>query len=326
MKKLLLFLFLIPLQTPGQNYILYHQTFHRLDDDILENNYEMALARLDSIYENYDFVYARHCVKALQICCYIEDSLKADKWLEKSFKQGVPLWIISSNDITKRALLYSATRNTVQNFDSLYAIYKMSVNSDLANQIDSLLSIDRKYTQKVNDGFFLFRHTVYGLMWIKNNKRQFEIINHIINEHGFPGERLIGLPRVLEDSTEMIKKINFWGPGPELLNEGRAFIMLVHYFTTRHKTHSDFENMLLQNLIIGNILPYQYARLCDDIYGRKNRRYSIGFREDNVDAIKEVNSKRHSIGLNSMEQEKRNMLMGRERRGNRTANSEICLE
>ncbi len=312
----------IPLCTLGQNYILYHQTFNRVDDDVLLGNYDLALVRLDSIYTNYHFIYAQHCMKSLQICCSINDSIRANKWLEKGFKQGIPIWIISTNELTKKSLLYSTTKNTIQSFDSLYSVYKASINSNLANQIDSLFIIDQKYTKKVNDGFILFRHTIYGLRWVINNKKQFKIIDNIINEYGFPGEKLIGLPKSYEDSVSTVKFISFWGP---YLRQWKAYFMLLHYFTSRRNVSDDFKNKLFQNMLNGNISPFQFANICDYIYTHsKNSEYERYHGYDTN--TNNINKKRIAIGLNSLEQEKRNIIINRERRKNKQSNSEILLE
>lgn len=303
----------------GQNYIMYHQTYNRVDEDVLTGNYNMALGRLDSIYTNYDFIYAQHCLKSLQICCFIEDSIRANKWLEKSFKQGIPLWFIKSNGLTKKSFNYSTTKKTIQTFDSLYAIYKSSINIHLANQIDSLFTIDQKYTQRVNDGFFLFRYTIFYTKWLKNNKKQFKIINTIIDQYGFPGERLIGLPKYYEDSTSIIKSNNFWGP---YIREWQAFFMLLHYFTTKRNVSEDFKDSLFQNVINGYLTPFQYVRICSFIFiHSKNSEYESYYGNDPI-----INRKRLEMGLKTVEQEKRNELINRERRKNKTANNEIMLE
>lgn len=322
----LIFCFLISLQTIGQDYILYHQIFNRIDEDILQNDFTLALTRLDSIYTNYDFIYATHCIKALQICSHVEDSIQADKWLEKSFKQGVPFWIIRTNELTRKSLLYSTTKNTVQNHDSLYAIYQMSINQSIANKIDSLFIIDQKCTRKVNDGFILFRNTIYGLKWVINNKKQFKIINNIIDEYGFPGEKLIGVSYNWEDSIKNVEHIAFWGPAN--LGEGKAYTMLVHYFSTRHK-ENELEEKLRQNLINGYIPPRQFSNICNLMFRNKknaDKRYYVVSPDVSSDTIDILNNRRHSIGLNSIEQEKRNEEIVKENRKNRKANSVIFME
>lgn len=303
----------------GQNYISYHQTFNRVDDDVLQYNYNLALTRLDSIHLNYDFIYAKHCIKSLQICCYVDDSIRADKWLTKSFKQGVPIWILRTNKLTKKLFLYSNTKDTFHSFDSLYSIYKTSVNLNLANQIDSLFDIDQKYTKRVNDGFFLFRHTIFSLKWIINNKNQFKTINNIIDEYGFPGEKIIGLGKEYEDSVSTAKYISFGGP---YLKEWRAYFMLLHYFSTKRKVSGDFKDKLFQNVINGNLTPFQHANICSYIFSNsKNPAY-----ENYWDSLPCTNKKRLEIGLNTLEQLKRNQLIRRERRKEKKANDEIILE
>lgn len=315
----LLILSAISLCSFGQNYIYYHQTFNRVDEDVLSENYNLALLRLDSIYTNYDFIYAQHCFKSLQICCYVDDSIRANKWLNKCFTQGISIWFIRSSELTKKSLAYSTTMETIQDFDSLYSIYKASINLNLANQIDSLFEIDQKYTQKVNDGFILFRHTIFGLKWIINNKKQFTIINNIIKEYGFPGEKLIGLPKTYEDSVSTVRYISFWEP---YIREWQAYIMLLHYFSTKRNVSVDFKNTLFQNVINGNMTPFQYANICRYIYRHsKNTDYESYYGNDTI-----TNRKRLEVGLNTVEQEKRNELIQRERRKNKKANDEIMLE
>ena len=229
-------------QLIGQNYIEYQKTINRIDEDILDEKYITAIERLDSIYENYDFIFARHCFKALQVCCTIDDSLNANKWLIKSFTQGIPKWIIQTNELTKNVFFYSTTQTTIEEYVSLYAIYKSSINFELRNRIDSLFEIDQQYTRKVNDGFILFRHTYHGLRWLKNNKNQFHIINKLIGEYGYPGERIIGLSSYIEDSASAVRNFRFYGP---ILRETNVFLMLLHYYSN---PRPDINEILIQNV------------------------------------------------------------------------------
>jgi len=47
---------IVAISCPAQDYIQYHKTFNKIDEDILSENYTRAIERLDSIYENYDFI------------------------------------------------------------------------------------------------------------------------------------------------------------------------------------------------------------------------------------------------------------------------------
>lgn len=321
--------FLLPFLTTqlfGQNYIDYHKTFNQLDEDVLSGKYAQAIERLDSIYSTYDFIYAKHCIKALQICTVANDSIRANKWLEKCFKQGVPFWIIKTNEITNRSLTFSTTQNTVNNFHTLHAVYKASVDTTLRKKIDSLLVIDQKFTHKVNDGFVVFK-PIYWLQWGINNTRQFKLLKQIIETYGYPEERLIGLPAI-QDSVVFAKHFTFWGPSE--LRDARVQIMLQHCYSTWHKIDSGFANTLYKNLRNGNMPVFQYALIIDFMLPDKQKyirnKYWLKSGLCKTDCIEIINSNRYSIGLNTCEQEKRNTLTARERRKNKNIHSAIMLE
>jgi uncharacterized protein YnzC (UPF0291/DUF896 family) len=324
--RLIIFSIFLTSYVFAQDYIDYQRIINRIDEDVLNKDYSTAIKRLDSLYENFDFIYARHCFKAIQICSVSQDTLRADKWLEKSFIQGVPIWMARTNELTKQALNYTTTQSTIESYDSLRTIYTTSINLEIRNIIDSLYVIDQQYTTKVNDGFILFRNTYHGIRWLKNNKKQFAILNEIIDAYGYPDERLIGLPRNLEDSIQQIKHFNFWGPS---LLESKTYIMLIHYYSN---PRADINDKLLKNIKLGYIPPYQYGTLNDFMakWGKEKhgefQYYNVWHQDPDHSNDLEIENRRKSIGLNSYEQQNRNMLIFRERRKNHTANSEIILE
>lgn len=310
----------------GQDYIDYQKTINRIDEDIIANDFNTATIRFDSIYNGYEFVFATHCIKALQICCDNNDSVNADKWLVKCFKQGVPLWIIRVNELTKKVTGYSTTQHTLAKYDSLRAIYKASINIELAKQIDSLMTIDQRKTRNVNDGFVLWRYIIYYPQWLRNNKKQFKILDAIIDEYGFPGERLIGLPREYEDSAALAKNILFYGPH---LSDNRAYIMLIHYYTNPRR---DINDKLYKDIINGCLPAYQYGALNDFMakygkskYGKYNY-YNVWHTDPDINNTDSINHRRGLIGLCTYENDQRNKLLWREQRKNKTANAEIILD
>lgn len=301
----------------GQDYIQYHRTFNKVDEDILSENYALALERLDSIYNTFDFIYAQHCMKSLQICCVAGDSARAGKWLEKCFKQGIPFWIIRQNEIARKSISYSTTQNAINHRDSLYAIYRSNVNTTLANTIDSLFEIDQRHTQKVNEGFFLFR-PIYSLKWIRYNKRTFKAIDNITKTYVFPCEKTIGLPEIYNDSASQAEYIRQYGIH---LRQWKAYFILLHYFSTKRKIKDDFKDILYENLKSGNISPFQFATICNYIF-----RYSKHSKNKFGTYNYSIDNQRIEIGLNTMEEERRNEIICRERRKNGKANAEIILE
>lgn len=321
LKIWILFLFFSS-QLLGQDYIEYQRIFNRIDEDILTKNDTVAVDRLDSIYSNYEFVYAKHCMKALQICISANDSIQANKWLEKCFKQGIPIWLVESNLITNKSRSFSSTQQTFKSYDSLHLIRISTIDTNLERKIDSLLMIDQKFTQKVNNGYVLFL-PVYWIQWRVNNKLQLKELKKIIEIYGYPEEKLLGLP-FIQDSLLFSKHVNFWGLSE--LRDSRIQIMLQHCYSTGHKIDFNFSNILYENVCNGNLPPYQYALIMDFMMPNK-RKYinsNFGFKEGSYNNI--IHFNRYFIGLNTIEQEKRNTLIERDRRKNKRANSEIMLE
>lgn len=321
----LLFLFLTS-QSYGQDYIKYQRTFNRIDEDVITMNYKLAIERLDSVYSNFEFIYAKHCIKALQICITANDSVRADMWLAKCFSQGVPVWLLNTNEITKKSLHLSTTQNTLQKYDSLSNVYKSSIHHHLSKQIDSLFTLDQKYTHKVNDGFFALRYTIYYLQWMRNNKRQFAMINNIIDNYGFPGERLLGLGDMTEDSSSIkfYKRI-----GLDFYGDRRVYFMLIHYFSTPRK---DINDKLLKNVINGFLPSYQFGALNDFMakWGKKRygdyQYYNVWHQDNRAENIDDINKRRLSIGLNPFEQQERNRKIYNQRWKNKKDSWGIILE
>lgn len=310
----------------GQNYIDYQRIFNRIDEDVLSAKYTLALQRLDSIYSTYDFIYARHCIKALQICCKANDSNRAALFLAKCFRQGVPMWVVRNHELMRRSLHYSTTKHIVTGYDSLHEAYKASINLVLARQVDSLFEIDQRRTRRVNDGFILFRYTIYYPQWRHNNRRQFETIATIMDKYGLPGERLVGLPSSIDDSSVSARNILFYGPN---LFDYRAYFMLIHYYSNPRR---DINDRLYRNILNGNIPVSHYAAINDFLarwgegkYGSYSY-YNSWQHDPDTSNISRINQLRVSMGLNTFEQQERNIILNREWRKERSIGLQIILE
>ena len=317
-------LFLFSLSS--QNYIEYQRTFNRIDEDILDSNYSLALQRLDSIYNTYNFIYARHCIKSLQICCKVDDSTRADKFLAKCFRQGVPLWMVRSNELMRKSLNYSTAKYTIAHYDSLHQVYKASINLALARQIDSLFKIDQKRTRGVNDGLIPFRYVFYYPLWRHNNNKQFRILSKIIDKYSFPGERLIGIPSYFEDSSIAAKNIVFYGPS---FYDYRAYFMLIHYYSN---PGHDINEKLYQNVLTGYLPVSHYASINDfqaengkNKYG--NYSYYNEWKHDpDTSHLPAINQRRATLGMNTFEQQERNVVLNRNWRKANVMGLQIILE
>lgn len=280
-----------------------------------------AILRLDSIYAAYDFIYGKHCIKALQITALKADTIRAGIWLKQAFLQGVPLWILRRNHLTAKVLTYPSTVQIIFAYDSLRAVYQTRINKAVANRIDALLLKDQKKTHLVNNGFLPFRHTIYGLLWIINNKRQFKAINKITDRFGFPGERLIGFSSWFDDSLTAEKFLRF---DSRVFTEDRAYVMLIHYYSYGDR---DMDKKLKAAINTGNMRPWQYGTLNDYRYtygNKKNKHTRYGVWSKPKETSPEIEHARYEMGLNTLSVQIRNEQV--ERQNEKTDEHHIITE
>lgn len=324
-----LFIFMwLPLHSNAQSYIACQHTFNRVDDDILSGHPGRSPARLDSIYNNYSFIYAKHCFKALQIMCALNDSARAGQWLSRCFLQGIPLWAIHTNELTRESLTYRTGVYPLQHYDSLKQVYRSRINTTLRAEIAKLLAIDYRYTRRVNNGFFLFRHTLYGLQWKRNNVREFKKLVTLIDQYGYPGEQLIGLPVSLEDSAGSVRFVlSGGGFGLELQNREVLF-MLLHYYSN---PRPDINKKLMHYIDNGLLPADHYGRINDYLAefgkGRHGKYLPYHIHHDRPEnSSGDIDERRLAIGLNRYEAQQRNRAIVRGRLQQRTINKEIIPE
>lgn len=289
----------------AQNYINYHRINNRADECIVNGDYKNAAVKLDSLYSGYSFIYARHCFKALQIACMLNDTANAYKWLSKCFLQGVPFWMIRANDLTTRSLYYPRSQSIINAHDSLYNVYRSHINLPLARTLDSMFVYDQKLTDRVNNGFFLWKVYDYP-RWLHNNKKQFRKVQQFIQQYGYPGEKIIGLPESDLDSLAACK---------HLASRGHTYIqrielqyMMMHCYSNPRK---DIRKELIQQIELGNLEAVQYGVYADFMYeyGRQKyghyNRYYQWFRDHNQEDTTIINARRDSIGLPTLQNRKK---------------------
>ncbi|HTN18764.1 MAG TPA: hypothetical protein VL092_13825 [Chitinophagaceae bacterium] len=320
------FLLLLSFSASAQDYSAYQHCMNRVDRDIMTKNWASATQRMDSVYRDYEFIYARHCVKGLQLALLQQDEQRAAQWLGRGILQGVPLWVLRNNEVCRPVFELAATQAVLGRYDSLHRVYLSSIDTTLARRIQNMMDADTRYTRRVNDGFILLRHTLYGLQWMRHNKQQARELEQIIRQYGFPEEKLIGLPQSVEDSAELCWFAQREGV-EQVLQNRQAFFMLLHYFSTKRK---DLNALLLPQIAIGNLPPYQYARINDYLSRntsaqRYPRYYDFGSMPDEED-LAGVDQRRDALGLPPYEEQQWKRQLHWDARRSSSLGREILLE
>ncbi|MBL7837917.1 MAG: hypothetical protein JNM67_10405 [Bacteroidetes bacterium] len=307
------------------DYFHYQKLVNSLDDKIIESKYEETISTLDSIYNNFNFVYARHCVKALQICLRVRDEERSALWLNKAVLAGVPQWYLKQLTSLRAIHYIPSCKLILKQYDSLHQIYLKRINRKLADYIDSLYDIDQFRTKRVNDGFAPLRISIYGLQWINNNKRQWKLLQQVMTTYGFPGEQLLGLPKMFEDTSVMFKN-NVYRFNQ--LDAYQTYIMLIHCYSRKTKSIND---LLYRAVKLGQMPAYQYAAINDFMaeYGYKaySRNYFNQWHTTKDSTMfNDIMIRRREIGLNTLEQKHKNEQVSAGRRKAKTYYEEVFLE
>lgn len=310
----------------SQNYIDYNRLITKAENHILDSNYNEALANYKEAFEQFDFVFAKHCYTALQIVSLSKDSTETIFFLRKGIKQGLELDLLNNapfiSNISKNSWWNSFVN---KEYDSLHAIYLSKINIRLRDQLIKLATLDQLYTKKLNKyRFRIIPQIIAYRNWKKEIGKLVEIeLLPMIEKYGFPGEKLVGINSNIsfEDTISnnyLISQTKKGLGGPESVN---AHLILIHYISGR-QNKLDFK--LLENLKNGNINAIQFASI-QDFSMKYNSEVQLDYfnqwhRNPDVTAINQVNLNRTSIGLEDFEtlrrKEKRNWAIQKEIKNN----------
>lgn len=196
--KYLLFLYFFVMSgfVFSQNYIDYNRLITRAENHILDSNYYEALANYKEAFEQFDFVFAKHCYTALQIVSLSKDSTETIFFLRKGIKQGLELDLLNNapfiSNISKNSWWNSFVN---KEYDSLHTIYLSKINIRLRDQLIKLATLDQLYTKKLNKyRFRIIPQIIAYRNWKKEIGKLVEIeLLPMIEKYGFPGEKLVGI-------------------------------------------------------------------------------------------------------------------------------------
>jgi hypothetical protein len=240
MKKLLLLYSLILSASTlcGQtNYIEYHKEARFIESHILDSSYSRAISLYVNLFSKYDFVFAEDCFRAAQTATFVNDTSNSFLFLERAVLQGITKKRILNDAVLtdlKNVEYWSTFEN---NYDSLRNEYISNVNWDLREKINELYDLDQKYRDKhqLHPWNFIWR----PFIWIKWKRTTQDIVENelipLIQEHGFPNEKLIGL-----DEAKFHHKQKQDG-----IKSNYAFMILIHYFSVPRAT--DFNELACRN-------------------------------------------------------------------------------
>ncbi|MCL2073795.1 MAG: hypothetical protein FWH18_07735 [Marinilabiliaceae bacterium] len=300
----------------SQNYIEYSKIKWKAVDCIIDDKFHESQIYFDSLYNNYDFIFAGDCFYALKVAILNNDSVGASKYLLKGISMGLPVESIKKDIFINKNLNFDLWQNINREIiDSLLEIYYGRINNDLLQKIIPMFELDQKVTNQVNKSF------LYYFKWRRVTKINAKIVKGMINEYGFPGEKIVGVSENIGDIERYIP------------NRYETFYMLVHYFSNYEKDWDEYNQLLYNQLENGNLTPYAYGFFCDfRAKWKRNKRKGFEFIYNvwdpylNETKTEEINNRRESIGLLDVDFEKKKREHNLNIHKNRLYDSKIFLE
>lgn len=181
--SLLILLFLSTASQGKKDYRNYHIKIIQIEELIAEENFSEALQHYKSLFDSYDFVFARDAYNACQIAC-LTNNPKASFFLKRCAQSGVPKNTLLNNPYI--AILWDSASSY---FDSLYtkerSRYISRINQALRNEF-----ITRYQQEQAHKGLPDYKEICYD---------NFNRILQLAQKDQFPGEQQIGVNDELEN-------------------------------------------------------------------------------------------------------------------------------
>lgn len=254
MKSFLALLFIgIYTHSFSQNYIPYFKANVKAQKAILDSNYTKAVQIYDTVFHQYEFVFAENCYTAAQTAIVAKDFNNAFYFIKRGFRQGITLEMVSNDSLLvqlKRKQQWESTKNK---YDSLHQIYLNNINWKLRHCIDSLDNLDQKWRNKheTHPWNFLWRPFIWH-KWKKVTKHIVEdTLVELIKKYGYPGGRLIGF------SVDTLPDGKLF----QGLSASACLTIFKHYYSVPRNLY--INSLIEKQVVNGFLTPDDYATIID---------------------------------------------------------------
>ncbi len=281
MKRLLILLTLIPILCSGQtkNYLDYHNKIIKAEEYIVARQFNESLKVYRNITDTYEYVFLRDIKVAAQLSAYINDTDNLFYFLEKGMKKGWTSKEIMKRETLKKFKTDNRWKKLKANQDKYKKDFQNSINLELRTEIKEMLVEDQKRAIRVAlTPIKKWRERYTNRKFVPNNRAQVRRINQIIDQAGYPGEKVIG-------------------------DKSWATVMISHnehdtiYNELRPKLYSAFERGEISAIEIAIVESWRSVVNT----GWKDKSFVIWEQEIDKSEASHADSLRSSIGLRSIE-------------------------
>ncbi len=195
MKKLLVLLALFPGLCSGQtyNYLDYNNEIINAEEYIVAGQFMESIQIYRNLADTYQHVFLRDIKIAAQLSAYTNDTDNLFYFLEKGMKRGWTLKEIMKTATLKKFKDDDRWKRLKANQDQFTEEFENSINLELRTEIRAMLAEDQKRAIRVAlTPVKKWRERYTNRKFVPNNRLQVRRINQIIDQVGYPGEKVIG--------------------------------------------------------------------------------------------------------------------------------------
>jgi hypothetical protein len=270
----------------NEDYTQYHDHVIEAELLIVDQKYAEALLMYEEILNAYDFVFLNEYQIATQLAVAINDHEKAIKYLQEGIDAGWTLKSIKKNEYLKNLQTGPEWKSIKQTYKAKYSEYEAGLNPVLRKKVKKMYTQDQ---WKAIGALFTFsskRQDRYAeKKFAPHSIKQMDKLISILNESGYPGERLIGN--------------NYWMS--TVLSHHNS---ISQAYVEQDTLYQFVKPKLVDALKAGQMSPWEFA-LVDDWYRAvKSDRNEAGYgflNQPTKEKLTTVNQLRDQIGLRSVE-------------------------
>jgi len=268
------------------DYTNYHQDIIRAEELIIHGKYSDALQIFEKVSDKYDYIFLKEYKVAAQLALFTKNDTKAFKFIKLGILDGWTLDEITGDKFFKPLQKEKEWETIKSQYDTLRSKYNKRINQQLSAEIHEMFKRDQRLDlpyyfrvgQKAKERYAIKK-------FAPNSEKQITRLNEILNNYGYPGERLIR-------------------------NEIWTLTILIHHnsistgYVQKDTLYPALKSKLFSAIRKGEMSPDDYAIIEDWYVGVKSNwkdgAYGYVTALTNKDSATS-NTLRHSIGLCSIE-------------------------
>ncbi|HEY1871540.1 MAG TPA: hypothetical protein VGG71_10805 [Chitinophagaceae bacterium] len=175
------------------DYINYHQGIVHAEELITDGKYSDALQIFEEVFYKYNYIFLKDYKVAAQLALFTKDEAKAFKFIKLGILDGWTLDEITEDKFFRPLQKEKEWETIKSQYDTLRREYNKRINQQLSAEIHEMFKRDQRLDlpyylrigQKAKERYALRK-------FAPNSEKQVTRLNEILNNYGYPGEKLIG--------------------------------------------------------------------------------------------------------------------------------------